>query len=50
MVWKAEMAAFTIGAKRCCYLYAGAGLKGRQSLAELYDATLNLTLENLVRC
>jgi hypothetical protein len=47
MVRKAEMAAITIGAKHYRYLYAGAGLKGRQSLAELYDATLNLTLENL---
>jgi hypothetical protein len=41
----AEMAAFTISAKRSGYLYAGAGFAPEQSwvAAELYDATRNYT-------
>jgi hypothetical protein len=41
----AEMAAFTISAKRSGYLYAGAGFAqfSRGSAPELYDATLSRT-------
>jgi len=41
----AEMATFTINAKRSGYLYAGAGFAqfSRRSTIELYDATLSRT-------